>query len=135
MNGAGSPWRVISRGGAVEGRALRARRSSHESRQWARSALVEQGGEGEECPDAGAIVSVAETVSRTVWVRKSCIHWRRIWQRGQSPHRTGWAGTGGAQVGAEAPGASSMGCSVSAGDGRGQNTALTRRGFLVAPDS
>src|SRR5258708_29818097 len=67
---------------------------------------------------------------RTVWVWSSWTHCRRIWQRGQSPQRTGREGrekAGGSETAASQTGGSASG----GGEVRGQNTALTRRGWMV----
>src|SRR5258708_38845676 len=67
---------------------------------------------------------------RTVWVWSSWTHCRRIWQRGQSPQRTGREGR--EKAGGSETAASQTGGSASGGvEGRGQNTALTRRGWMV----
>jgi hypothetical protein len=80
----GTPNRVRATAGAERPRALRASRSVHESREWAR--CVRDRG-------AGANVGLAErlcsTRTSTCWCRSSCMHTRRWYRRLQSCQSTG----------------------------------------------
>ena len=75
----GTPNRVRATAGAERPRALRARRSVHESREWARCVRYRS---------AGANVGLAErlcsTRTFTCWCRSSCMHTRRWYRRLQS---------------------------------------------------
>jgi hypothetical protein len=117
----GRPWSVTISLGAVEGRALRARRSSQDRRQCARLARVKIGSVGGISGDSAKVFSL---VKPTVSLRSSLSHCRRMRQRGQSFHMTGARGSGwdvSEGIGEEAE----------RGESSGHNTALTRRGLIV----
>ena len=74
---------------------------------------------------------MAPMVTETVSLRTTLSQVRRIWQRGQSLHRTGHTGRGsdGFSGGSDP---FEAGAAVTASwEERGQNTALTRRGLVV----
>jgi len=119
---AGRPWRVTISGGASEERALRTPRCSQERRQCARCARV-KALSTVEVIGAGAVV--VPLVKQTVSLRTTLSHARRMPQRGQSFHSTGARGSGaGASV--------RVGGGAECSEESGQNTALTRRGLIVA---
>ena len=116
---AGKPWSVMESLGALEGRALRAKRCFQERRQWARWARVKMSSVGtSEC------VGVAAFSKSTLSLRTSFIQARRMRQRGQSFHNTEARGGEGGTV--------SRGGETSEEEESGHNTALTRRGLIVA---
>src|SRR5207245_8479735 len=90
-NVAGRPWSVSVSGGAVEGRALRARRSCQLSRQCARCARVITCSVGKAL---GSLVGVIPIVTSMVSHRTTLSQLRRTCQRGQSPNRTAKHATG-----------------------------------------
>ena len=117
----GRPWSVTISGGASDGRALRARRWSHERRQCARCARVKT---SSGVVGTGECLGVAELCKQTVSLRITFNHARRMRQRGQSFHNTGARGSGG--------GAFSRGGETSeSAEESGHNTALTRRGLIL----
>ena len=119
---AGRPWSVTTSLGASEGRALCVSRSSQERRQCARWARVKMS-EVWEVTSGG--VREGELSRQTVSLRTTFSQTRQIRQRGQSFHTTGARGSGtcaSSPGGEEAEGAASS----------GHNTALTRRGLIVA---
>ena len=116
---AGRPWSVTIRGEASDRRALRANRCAHERRQWARCARVKT-------PEVSVATGagVAPLINRTVSLRMTLSHARRMRQRGQSFQSTGARGS--------ASGGSSRGGEASERtDASGHNTALTRRGLTL----
>ena len=114
----GRPWSVIVSVGASDGEALRARRSCHERREWARLARVTTSSRGwAVCCAVWGGPQEKVTISRRI----SLSHCRRSRQRGQSLHTTGERGGGSGKGGEQAESVSES----------GQNTALTRRGFRL----
>lgn len=118
---AGRPWSVTVREGASDGRALRAKRCSHEKRQCARCARVNT---SSVVVATGDGAGVAPKVKTTVSLRTTLSHFRRMRQRGQSFHNNGARG-------GSFNAFSSGGEEVETSEESGQNTALTRRGLMV----
>ena len=121
---AGRPWSVTISLGASDGRALRVRRCSQESRQCARLARVKTLSGGT-APEGGS--DWGKLAQQMVWPRTTLSHPRRMPQRGQSCHSTG-ARAGGAG----ASGSVGAGETAEREEGSGQYMALTRRGLIVA---
>jgi hypothetical protein len=65
------------------------------------------------------------SAKQTVWLRITLSHTRRMPQRGQSFHITGARGSGW-------DASEDMGEEAERGESSGRNTALTRRGLIVA---
>ena len=103
---------------ALDGRALRANRSSQDRRQCAHFARVKG---GEICIRAGGEQGEMELSTWTVWLRTTLSQARRMLQRGQSFHNTGARGGGWDTA--------SDGGETEREDG--QSTALTRRGLRL----
>src|SRR5258708_30747183 len=119
------------RGGALEGRALRARRSGQLKRQWARCDRVWGG---------GGVRSVGVSGGRggenaTVCERSSRTKLRRREQRSQSAHRTGCVAGGRGSFSQTASFFSVGSGEDGTGGERGQRTELTSRALRVVEAS